>query len=55
MGEPGRITHHDPDPRAALSAGADVLDAAIVKRDHRATPVLGKNLGELAARGQGLS
>jgi hypothetical protein len=55
MGEPGRITHHDPDPGAALSAGADVLDAAIVKRDHRATPVLGKNLGELAACGQGLS
>jgi hypothetical protein len=55
MGEPGRIAHHDPDPGAALSTGADVFDAAIVERDYRATPVLGKNLGELAACGQGLS
>jgi hypothetical protein len=55
MGETGGIAHHDPDPGSSLTAGADVLDAAIIKRDHRAAPVLGKNLGELSACGQGLS
>jgi hypothetical protein len=55
MGETGRVAHHDPDPGSPLSAGADVFDAAVVERDHRAAPVLGKNLGELTTCGQGLS
>ena len=55
MGKTGGIADHDPDAGSALVARTDVLDPAVVKRDHRAAPVLGEHLRELAACGQGLS
>ena len=53
MRKSGRIAHHDPDPRPPLPSRTDVFDPSVVQGKYRAPPVLGENLCELTAGGQG--
>ena len=49
MGEAGRLTGDDTDPRAAVAPARHLLDAAVIEGGRRRALVLGIHLGELAA------
>ena len=49
VGEPGGVAAHDPDPRAPLAPGHELLDLGVVEPRRRQAPILGEHLGEVAA------
>ena len=52
MGEPGGLTDHHPDAGAAVATRGQLLDPAVVEPGRRTAPVLGEDLGEVAAGSQ---
>ena len=52
VAEVGRVALHDAHAGAALAAALGTLDAAVVEREREAAPVLGVELGEVAAARQ---
>ena len=52
VGKAGGVVAHDPDAGAPLPAGHEFLDLAVVETSRRHAPILGKDLGEVAAMAQ---
>ena len=50
--EAGRVAAHDAEPGAAVAAGDELLDPAVVETSARRPPILDEHLGEVAAAAQ---
>ncbi len=48
VGVPRGLADDDPDPRAPIASGAQLLDLAVIERRRRRAPVLGEHLREIA-------